>query len=194
MALLEAAAKQGRAGALVQLGKMFAEGTDGVAPDLAAAVRYYKLAAQEGNASAQYELAKLYAEGRGVPKDSVRAVQLFEQAAAQGRVNAYAKLGDLYADGGDGIGKDYAAAIRWYDEAVRNGDPRGFYKLGDAYEQGNGVEADPVRALMWYSLASEQGYEQAAARVERVADRLDPAQRAQAEALAADWRRNNGAP
>ena len=45
---------------------------------------------------------------------------------------------------------------------------------------------------MWYSLASEQGYEQAAARIERVAGQLDPAQRAQAEALAADWRRDSG--
>jgi TPR repeat protein len=120
---------------------------------------------------------------------------LFQQAAAQGRVNAYSKLGDLYAsDDGDGIGQDYGAAIRWYDEAARNGDPRGLYKLGYAYEEGKGVKADPVRALMWYSLASEEGYEPAAARIERVAGQLDPEQRTQAEALAADWRRDNAAP
>jgi hypothetical protein len=47
---------------------------------------------------------------------------------------------------------------------------------------------------MWHSLAAEQGNEQAAARIERVAGGLDPEQRAQAEALAADWRRDNGTP
>jgi len=79
-------------------------------------------------------------------------------------------------------------------QPARHGDPRGLYKLGYAYEQGQGVKADPVRALMWYSLASEQGYEQAAARIERVGGQLDPEQRAQAEALAADWRRDSGTP
>ena len=95
---------------------------------------------------------------------------------------------------GTGSAKDYAAALRWYDEAARHGDPRGFYKLGYAYEQGKGVKADPVRALMWYSLASEEGYEQAAARIERLASQLGPEQRAQAETQAAEWRRDNGTP
>jgi hypothetical protein len=46
---------------------------------------------------------------------------------------------------------------------------------------------------MWYRLADDQGYEPAAPRVERVAERLDAEQRRQAEALAAEWRRENGA-
>ena len=157
---------------------------------------YYKLAAQQGNASAQYELAKLYAEGRGVPKDGARAAQLFQQAAAQGRVNAYSKLGDLYAsDDGDGIGQDYAAAIRWYDEAARNGDPRGFYRLGDAYEEGKGVQgrsrARPhvVQPRLRAGLRAGGGADRAGGWASST-----PEQRAQAEALAADWRRDNGAP
>ena len=195
VALLEAAAKQGRTSAQVQLGKLFAEGSDGVAPDPTAAARYYELAAQQGNSGAQYELAKLYAEGRGVPQDGMRAISLFQQAAAQGKINAYARIGDLYASGdGDGIVKDYGEAVRWYDEAARNGDAKGLYRLGEAYEQGRGVEADPVRALMWYSLAAEEGYEAAPARVDQLAGRLAPEQKAQAQAQAAEWQRANGAP
>jgi hypothetical protein len=194
LALLEAAASQGRAGAQVQLGKLFAEGIDGLAPDPTAAARYYELAAEQGNAGAQYELAKLYVDGQGVPKDGKRAVLLLEQAAAQGKANAYTRIGDLYASGdGDGIAKDYGEAVRWYGEAARNGDAKGFYRLGEAYEQGRGVEADPVRALMWYSLAAEEGYEAAPARVEQLTGRLDPEQKAQAQAQAAEWR-VNGTP
>jgi hypothetical protein len=46
---------------------------------------------------------------------------------------------------------------------------------------------------MWYSLAYDHGYEQAAPRVERVGRRLDPDQRREAQALPAAWQRDNGA-
>ena len=104
------------------------------------------------------------------------AAQLFQQAAAQGRVNAYSQLGDLYASGdGDGIGQDYAAALRWYDEAARNGDPRGFTSSGTRTSRAGRKSRSRARPDV-VQPRLRQGYEQAAARIERLASQLGPEQ------------------
>ena len=163
---LGGAADGGRAGAQLKLARLLARGDDGVTPDLAAAAaRYYEMAADQGHASAAYELANLYAAGDGLPEDGARAVRLYQQAVAQGDSRAYVRIGDVH---GRGQGSPGTLSRR------TGGMPRpratgvkGPFRLGEAYERGNGVEADQVRALMWYSLADAQGYAEAAERVAR---------------------------
>jgi TPR repeat protein len=53
---------------------------------------------------------------------------------------------------------DYALALREWEPLAAAGDARAQFNLGVLYAQGQGVAADPVRALDWYRKAAEQGY------------------------------------
>ena len=185
----EAAARSGRTGAQLKLARLLHEGADGVPPDPAKAAVYFQMAADQGHAGAVYALAQMYADGEGVPQDGARAVALYRESVEQGETRAYVRLGDLYAKG-DAVAQNYEEAVRWYTLAAEHGDPKGLYRLGEAYERGNGVPEDLVQALMWYSLAQQADYEPAAARVERVAAKLEPADTDRAAQLAAAWQQN----
>jgi TPR repeat protein len=191
LAMYEAAADRGRTGARVKLARLLHRGEDGVAPDPAKAATYFRMAAEEGHVGAGYTLAQMYADGDGVPQDGSRAVALYELSAAQGETRAYARLGDLYARG-EAVPQDRAAAVGWYTLAAEHGDAKGLFKLGEAYERGHGVPVDLVQALMWYSLAEQAAYDQASARVERVAAKLAPGDTERAAQLAAAWQQDQG--
>ena len=75
-----AAARQGDASALNEIGDMYRFGT-GVLQDDAEAVKWYGLAADQGLAEAQGTLGLMYANGEGVPQDFVEAYARFSVAA-----------------------------------------------------------------------------------------------------------------
>ena len=90
--------------------------------------------------------------------------------------------------------EDQVEANTWYAEAGRHGDGKALFKLGEAYQRGRGVATDPVAALSWYTLAAQQGYERANARIEALAAALDAEAVEAAEQQAAAGRRDNGLP
>jgi TPR repeat protein len=191
LVLYEAAANSGRLGAQVKLARVLHKGADGVPADPAKAARYLQMAADQGHSGAGYTLAQMYADGEGVPQDGARAVALYEESIEHGDMRAYLQVGDLYAKG-DAVPQDREEAVRWYTLAAEHGDPRGLYRLGEAYERGHGVPEDLVQSLMWYSLALQSDYEPAKARVERVADKLGPADTDRAAEMAEAWQQNQG--
>ena len=79
---LRTQAEQGDAAAQVNLGNMYANG-EGVPPDDAEAMRWYRLAADQGNTSAQFNLGFMYITGEGVPQDYVQAHMWFNLAASR---------------------------------------------------------------------------------------------------------------
>ena len=52
--------------------------------------------------------------------------------------------------------RDYTKARIWYLKAAEKGHKLSQTKLGDLYVKGLGVDADPAKALFWYTLAGKK--------------------------------------
>ena len=96
---------------------------------------------------------------------------------------------------GQGVPQDYAEALKLYRRSAEQGDPDGQRSLGHMYESGLGVPRDYVRAHMWFSLAfaglrssGPEWRERAENDRDRVAVNMTPAQIAEAEKLAGEWK------
>jgi uncharacterized protein len=89
--------------------------------------------------------------------------------------------------------------LSWIDWlAIRplaeQGDTSAQYNLGAFYDNGLGVPQDYVRALMWLNLSAAQGKEGAATFRDLVARLMTPAQIAEAQKLARDWKPTKQSP
>src|SRR5580765_6299306 len=155
--------------------------------DFATALREWRPLAEQGDARAQYNLGVLYRKGRGVPQDDVQARRWYEKAAAQGQAKAQYNLGTLYLNGG-GVPKDYQQALRWFRMAADQGEALAQTKIGIMYDEGQGVPHDVVQAHKWYSLAATNGDKPAAELRDALAKQMTPAQIAEAQKLAREWK------
>ncbi len=61
------------------------------------------------------------------------------------------------------------------------GDQEARFQLGEMYAQGKGVVQSPNQAYLWYGLAARSGHSAARARQAQVGERLQPAERRQAD-------------
>jgi hypothetical protein len=155
--------------------------------DYATALREWQPLAEQGDALAQYNLGVLYRKGRGVPQDDVQARQWYAKAAAQGQAKAQFNLGTLYFNG-EGVPKDYQQALRWFRLAADQGEARAQTKIGIMYDVGQGVPKNIVQAYKWYSLAATNGDKPAPLLVNSIANKMTPAQIAEAQKLAQEWK------
>ncbi len=89
---------------------------------------------------------------------------------------------------GQGVPQDDKEAARWYRLAATQGYAAAQYNLGVMYFMGIGVPRDVVRAHLWYSLAAAPGHENARRARDIVAKKMTPAQRADAQRLAREWK------
>jgi TPR repeat protein len=78
--------------------------------------------------------------------------------------------------------------MKWYGLAAEQGFARGQYDLDIMYAKGEGVPQDYVRAYMWFNLAATNGLGEAARDRESVIARMTPAQIAEAQRLAREWK------
>jgi TPR repeat protein len=84
--------------------------------------------------------------------------------------------------------RDYATALQFIRPLAEQGDASAQYKLGFLYDNGLGVPLDHVRAYMWFTLSAAQGQDGAAIFRDLIARRMTPAQIAEAQKLAREWR------
>ena len=129
----------------------------------------------------------LYVEqGAAFPPPDTKDLQTLQTQANQGNTEAQNRLGELYAKG-RGVPQDYAQARTWYEKAAAQGHPLAQNNLAELYFAGLGGPQDYVRAYMWVSLAAGhmKGEEkkQAEENREDVAQRMTPAQVAEAKRL-----------
>ena len=143
-------------------------------------------AAEGGDAEAQFNLGVEYSNGTSVPKDRSEAVKWWRKAAEQGDVRSELWLGLLYKYG-SGVPQDYSEAMKWYRRAAEQGDTTGQACLANMYDDRPGVQHDYVQAHMWFNLASTKVPSFAAER-DRVAAKMTPAQIAEAQRLAREWK------
>jgi uncharacterized protein len=152
-----------------------------------ATAKELRKSAEEGNASAQNGLGLLYNEGAGVPQDYRQAKQWFEKAAEQGHAEAQVNLGTLYLQGNEAPQSDQMALF-WFRRAAEQKDAVAFAKLGLMYAQAQGVPQDFIQAHMWYNLAGANGAWNTAEARDSLAKRMTPAQIAEAQKLAQEWK------
>jgi TPR repeat protein len=147
---------------------------------------HYK-SAEGGDASAHNKLGLLYYEGKGVPQDYRLAKQWFEEAAKQGHAGAQVNLGTLYLHG-EGAPQSDHMALFWFSQAAEQGDALAFAKLGSMYTKGHGVLQDYIQAHMWYNLSAAHGEKRSAEARDALAQQMTPAQIAEAQRLAREWK------
>ena len=155
--------------------------------DYATALRLWRPLAEQGDAIAQFALGIVYANGQGVPQDYAAAVLWFRMAAKQGDDRAQFNLGTMY-DKGKGAPQNYATAVSWYREAAEQGHVKAQFNLGTMYDNGEGVPQDYVQAHVWFDLSAAQGDANAAKSRDTSPPKMTPAQIAEAQRLAREWR------
>lgn len=111
----------GHSGAMNRLGIMYRDGTIGSAPDLAEAVKWFKLAVKDdANVEAMCNLAEVLLDGaNGVTKSTATALALLQYAyEKKGFLPALSRLVMLYWTGDDGVEKDVKKAMEMAQSAV----------------------------------------------------------------------------
>jgi TPR repeat protein len=97
----------------------------------------------------------------------------------------------MYAKG-EGVPQDLAQAMDWYRKAAERGYADAQYNLGVMYANASGVPQDFVQAHKWFSLAAAQGEADAIKDRDAIAAKMTPAQIAEAEKLAREWKPKMG--
>jgi hypothetical protein len=120
-------------------------------------------------------------------KDYSEAVKWYRLAANQGNAHALCALGSMHLKE-QGVPSDYAEALKFYRLAADYGDGFAQNTLGIMYSKGELVPQEYVSAYMWLSLAAAQGVYNAEERRDRVAKKMPPAQIAEAQKLAREWK------
>ena len=184
-------AQGGHAEAQTRLGAMYHQG-EGVAQNYDEALKWFRLAATQGHATAQVFLGTMYLQGEGVPQNYTEAVKWFRTAAEQGDSGAQGRLGDMYYYG-RGVPRDYAQATIWFRMAAEQGHPFAQEDLGRMYASGRGVPQDFTQAHVWFNLAAArlppgESQARAAKARETIAAWMTPAQLAEAQRRAHEWR------
>lgn len=179
-------ADQEYAACQILLGYLYRRGL-GVAQNDKEAVRWYRKAAEKGDASGQGVLGLMYLKGLGVPQDYSEAARWYRLSAEQGDRVSQTELGTLYGNG-EGVPQDSAKALQWFRKSAETGYDMAQMKMGLSYYLGRGVPEDYVMAHMWYNLAAAQGNKQAWKFREELAKMMTPAQIAEAQKLAREWK------
>jgi TPR repeat protein len=168
--------------------------------DYSTALRLIRPLAEKDDANAQRLLGDMYADERGVPKDMkpdaryAMAATWYRKAAEQGDAAAKSELADIQDrlgimyELGVGVAKDHAEAAVWYRMAAEQGYADAQVNLGNMYVRGLGVPQDYVTAHMWLNLAAASGNKGAVKERDMLAARMTPAQIAEAQKLAREWK------
>jgi TPR repeat protein len=146
-----------------------------------------KARGDQGDADAQFKVGLMYYLGQGVLRDYLEALAWFKKAARQDNPYAQYNVGYMY-EKGEGTPQDYVEAAKYYRQAAQRGNRLAQYTLGYLYEKGQGVLQDEIQALMWYNLAATQGETKAKAARDRVTIWMTPAQIAEAQRLAREFK------
>ena len=114
------------------------------------------------------------------------------KGAERGQPLAQFNLGLMYYKG-RAVRQDYKEAVKWWRLSAEKGFAEALNNLGMMYGNGDGVEQDFVAAHKWFELAAWRhppGRKRSKSGRDRdfLADKLRPAQMAEAERLAREWR------
>jgi uncharacterized protein len=161
--------------------------------DYKTALRLYEALAYQGDAEAAWSLGLLYDKGQGVLQNGSEALKWYRLANERGYEDAQAYIGVLYYEG-RGVPQDFAEAVKWFRLAAERGDVSAQYYLGLMYYDGQGVQKDYVQAYKWLNLSAAFGlaiaeeHDEVVRKRDLVASKMTPAQIAEAQKLAHEWK------
>jgi len=120
-----------------------------------------------------------------------KAFKFFKPLAEQGLAEAQYNLGLMYDDG-QGVPQDDTEAVKWYRKAAGQGHAKAQNNLGVMYGKGKGVPQDYVQSHKWSNLSASRsqgkGHEESVHNRDLVEKRMTPAQVAEAQRLAREWK------
>ena len=125
--------------------------------------------------------------------DHTAFIDLQKKLAARGDAQAQSALGFIYFQG-EVVPQDYAEALKWFRLAAAQGDALAQHNLGLMYAKGYGVPQNHIEAHTWFTLAaasytSKPNRDRAVAARDTEAARMTPAQIAEAQKLAREWKK-----
>jgi len=119
--------------------------------------------------------------------DYKTALRELKPLAEKGVAKAQCYLAAMYGSGA-GVPQDDKESMRWYRLAANQGYDEAQLNLGLLYDTGQRLPQDYVLAHMWYNLAAAQGNENAPASRDALTEKMTPAQIAEAQKLAREWK------
>ncbi|MET0261697.1 MAG: SEL1-like repeat protein [Rariglobus sp.] len=156
---LLAKAAKGDVEAQMLLADHYTNGSGGLLPNDAAAVKWLHAAATAGHAPAQYSLGYRISHGDAAPGET-GAADWLKKAAAQKVPEAAYELGLLYRSG-IGVPEDPVESLKWFRAAAALGHLDAKSHVALAYQNGWGVASDTPEAIRWFTDAADQGHPQA---------------------------------
>ena len=156
------------------------------------AIEKLEQAAMLGHPPAQLQLGELYKTGQGVDQDLEQARVWFRRAANGGNVLAMHRVGVMTARG-EGGSANTPEAVNWFEQAANRGLVDSQYNLGAIYHPSGEGEAQPGsiqdagKAYYWYSLAAQNGDEQAVPLAAGIGAGLSETQRAEINDAITSW-------
>ena len=152
VALLEQAAKDGRARAQTSLGILYENGW-GVSRDRDRAMTLYQEALRNGGVGARAKIARM--------EKVNEELRQYEAAARSNDVKAQLHLGSLYEDGRI-VAQDYKQAGHWYEMAAKQGNAQAQFRLGVLYlSERIGLYGHRERGLALLQQSAQQGHAEA---------------------------------
>jgi TPR repeat protein len=143
---------------------------------------------------AQFQRGVQHLLGRdGVPKSQFEAARWFRKAAEQGHARAQTQLAMAYQTG-RGVARDEKVSLEWMQKAAAQNQAKAQFELAVACRDGKGLPKDPVRAGMWFVLASQSGGMAAKLIGSTHMRTLTAPERKEAFDLAQAWRVGHGLP
>ena len=125
-------------------------------------------------------------------QDYATAEKLLRPLAEQGRAAAQHLLARMY-ENGQGVPRSNVEAAKWYGLAAARGHAGAQLYLANLYFVGDGVPRDYVQAYIWFSLSEAAGQGEFASHGRnQVAERMTPAQIAEAERRVRAWQPTPG--
>lgn len=194
-----------RAIALIEAGRAYRDGTNGMPSDeargrelLSRAVselrkvsedegRVYMIASPSGQThevsgfiAAQILLGQMLCDGTGIRADPIQGAQYFTRAAEKGSPHGQAALGKLF-ENGLGVPKNTELALKWYRAAAEQGDQDGQLGLGRLLLAGNNTPQNRLEAYKWFNLAAMGGNQEARVHRDKLEKALKPEEIARAQ-------------
>lgn len=154
--LFRQAAELGDRHGMVMTGLALASG-NGTDKSEEQAAKWFKQASDLGQPEGMRYYAEVLRDGQGVEKNEQEAARLYSAAASLGDIPSKTFLGDLYRRGIGVPAVDYNTAFRLFTEAMEAGHVQAQGDLAAMYLQGQGVAADPDKALALLKDGAEKG-------------------------------------
>ena len=155
-------AEDGELDAMIYLSSVYFEGSDVVDVDYDEALYWSEKAAESGDVDSMYRLVCLYYEDYVIEPDKYAecvywCTKMLE--ADPDNTEAMYYMGCCYYNGNHGVEEDPELAFYYWYEGARRGQLDCIYNVYCCYENGYGIEADYDKALEWYQILEDAGYE-----------------------------------